>query len=149
MARNALRTHPTYLLSNTFSLDNTDRVYGDFVPVVYVCRHCGEIIYVFERVGQDCYGLPTPSELKERVGAVCPRCKMPLGEPSLSEVFVLGRAPSKKYVLLDQVRRFASEHILSQGSTLLTASISHASTLSLPIPSNESIEGQSEASDAT
>jgi len=119
------------------------------VPVVYVCRHCGEIIYVFERVGQDCYGLPTPSELKDRVGAVCPRCKMPLGKPSLGDVFILGRVPSRRYILMDQVRRFASEHVLSQGSTLLTTSISHVSTSGLSIPGSESIEKQSEANSAT
>lgn len=119
------------------------------MPVVYVCRHCGEIIYVFERVGQDCYGLPTPSELRERVGAVCPRCKMPLGEPSLSDVFILGKAPSRRYLLMDQVRRFASEHILSQGSTLLMTSINHVSTPGLSMPGSESIEEQSEASDST
>lgn len=128
---------------------DTNSVRGDFVPVVYACRHCGEIIYVFDRVGQDCYGLPTPSELRERVGAVCPRCKMPLGDPSLNDVFILGRAPSKRHVLMDQVRRFVSEHVLSQGSTLLTTSISHASTFDLSMPGSESIEEQSEASSAT
>ena len=137
-----------YLVISYHSV-SSNSVRGDFVPVVYVCRHCGEVIYIFERVGQDCYGLPTPSELRERVGAVCPRCKMPLGEPSLSDVFILGRAPSKRYMLMDQVRRFASEHILSQGSTLLTVSTSQVSTPGLLMPGNESIEEQSDASSAT
>lgn len=119
------------------------------MPVVYVCRHCGEIIYVFERVGQDCYGLPTPSELKERVGAVCPRCKMPLGEPSLDEVYILGRSPSKRYMLIDQVRRFALEHVRNHGSILLATSVSHVNTIGFSIPGNESTDGQSEASSAT
>jgi len=44
------------------------------VPIVFRCRNCGHVIYVFRHVGQDYFGIPTPSELVNRVTMVCPRC---------------------------------------------------------------------------
>jgi len=48
------------------------------VPVVYRCSNCGYILDIFLRVGQNSYGVPTPSELASRYGGVCPRCGKPL-----------------------------------------------------------------------
>jgi len=59
--------------------------------VVYKCKSCGYILFVFERVGQSSYGLPTPSELADMLGYHCPRCGRRLGSPSLDDVTVLER----------------------------------------------------------
>ena len=59
------------------------------VPVVYRCRQCGYILYVFWRVGQSSYGVPTPSEIMSYYGGVCPRCGRPLQRPSIRDVIVV------------------------------------------------------------
>ena len=56
------------------------------MPVVYVCKECGFILYRFERVGQDYYGMPTPSEIMNWYGGVCPKCNSKLRSPSLEDV---------------------------------------------------------------
>ena len=48
------------------------------MPVVYRCSRCGKIIYVFWKVGQNYYGAPTPQELSEMLGGICPYCGKPL-----------------------------------------------------------------------
>ncbi|MHC1628931.1 MAG: hypothetical protein ACXQTI_08890 [Candidatus Nezhaarchaeales archaeon] len=45
---------------------------------MYRCSKCGKILYVFWRVGQSSYGVPTPSELASMYGGICPRCGKPL-----------------------------------------------------------------------
>lgn len=58
------------------------------MPVVYRCSNCGLILHVFVRVGQNSYGLPTPSELASMYGGRCPRCGKPLRAPRASEIVV-------------------------------------------------------------
>jgi len=56
------------------------------MPVVYRCRECGHVLYVFERVGLSSYGLPTPSEIASWFGGLCPRCGRRLGRPQPGDV---------------------------------------------------------------
>ena len=58
------------------------------VPVVYRCKHCGKVLYVFSRVGQDFYGIPTPSEVAAWFNGFCPYCgaKLAAKPPSPSDV---------------------------------------------------------------
>ena len=59
------------------------------MPVIYRCRVCGYVLYVFERVGQSSYGVPTPSELISMYGSACPRCGRPLEPPRLRDIVVV------------------------------------------------------------
>ena len=59
------------------------------LPVVYRCRSCGYVFYVHWRVGQNSYGVPTPSEVSSWYGGLCPRCGTPLGRPSLQDIDVV------------------------------------------------------------
>jgi len=61
------------------------------VPVIFRCKGCGSIIFVFERVGQDCFGLPAPSELAMRYEGKCPNCGRILETPTIDDVKVIGR----------------------------------------------------------
>lgn len=45
------------------------------LPVIFICKNCKNVIYEFQRVGQDYYGVPTISELSARLGGRCPYCK--------------------------------------------------------------------------
>lgn len=54
--------------------------------MVYRCRVCGYVLYVFERVGMSSYGLPTPSEIASWFGGLCPGCGRRLGRPGLEDV---------------------------------------------------------------
>ena len=56
------------------------------MPVVYRCSHCGRVLYVHWRVGQNSYGVPTPSEIIARNGGVCPYCGHRLGRPSIDDI---------------------------------------------------------------
>jgi len=48
------------------------------MPIVYRCSKCGKVLYVFEFVGQDYFGIPSPSELHAKLGGLCPYCGKPL-----------------------------------------------------------------------
>ena len=56
------------------------------MSVIYKCKACGFILYRFEHVGQDYYGIPTPSEIMNWYGGVCPRCNGKLGKPRVSDI---------------------------------------------------------------
>ena len=59
------------------------------MPVVYRCSNCGYILDVFVRVGQNSYGVPTPSEVVARYGGYCPMCGKSLNtKPRLHDVLV-------------------------------------------------------------
>ncbi len=67
--------------------------------VIFRCRNCGAILFRFSRVGQDFYGLPTPDELKARIGGRCPRCGSIPGRPTPDSIIVLAsRAQLMKYL---------------------------------------------------
>jgi transcription initiation factor TFIIB len=53
-------------------------------PIRYICKNCGYELYRFEEVGQDYYGVRSPSEIKSMFGGKCPRCGHELGDPSLT-----------------------------------------------------------------
>lgn len=60
------------------------------MPVVYRCRNCGYILYVHWRVGQNSYGVPTPSEVASWYGGLCPRCGRKLNvKPDNDDVYVV------------------------------------------------------------
>lgn len=44
------------------------------------------MLHVFEKVGQDFYGVRTPSEIKSIFGGKCPKCGHELGVPTLSDI---------------------------------------------------------------
>ena len=56
--------------------------------IKYVCKKCGYILYKFERVGQDFYGVRTPSEIKYILGGKCPKCGHELGTPSVVDIYI-------------------------------------------------------------
>lgn len=58
------------------------------MPVKYVCKHCGYILWEFREVGQDYYGIPTPEEVIRVYGGICPKCKHDLSIPSLSNISI-------------------------------------------------------------
>ncbi len=59
--------------------------------VRYVCKHCGYVIWEFKEVGQDYYGIPTPSEIMLVTGGVCPRCKHELSIPNIKDIKIRPR----------------------------------------------------------
>ncbi|KSW12200.1 hypothetical protein CF15_05415 [Pyrodictium occultum] len=75
------------------------------MPVVYRCRVCGFILHVFVRVGQNSYGLPTPSELASQFGGICPRCGSPLGRPSLNDIVIKPNGPQELLAVLEEAKR--------------------------------------------
>jgi len=58
------------------------------LPVIYKCRRCGHVLFEFLRVGQDSYGLPTPSELIAKIGDSCPKCGSRLRVSGLDDIKV-------------------------------------------------------------
>lgn len=61
------------------------------IPVKYVCKDCGFVLYKFERVGQDFYGVRTPSEIKTIFGGKCPRCGHELSTPTIEDIRITVR----------------------------------------------------------
>ena len=54
------------------------------MPVVYVCRNCGHVLFKWEL--QDSYGLRTPSEVRAQFAGKCPRCGHKLESPDLKDI---------------------------------------------------------------
>ncbi len=76
------------------------------MPVVYRCSRCGYILYVFVRVGQNSYGVPTPSELANQYGGVCPRCGKPLNtKPSYKDIVIEPDGVKKLLEVLKEARK--------------------------------------------
>jgi len=62
---------------------------GKPMPIVYRCQKCGCILDVYARVGQDPYGVRTPSEIAARYGGICPCCGRRLNSrPSFTDITV-------------------------------------------------------------
>jgi len=57
------------------------------MPVRYVCKNCGQVLWVFTRVGQDYLGIPSPDELR-RIYGVCPNCKKDIATPRFEDVLI-------------------------------------------------------------
>jgi hypothetical protein len=68
---------------------------GGLIIIVYVCKNCGYTLYKFESVGQDFYGVRTPSEIKSIYGGKCPKCGHPLESPSLNDIKITLRRRGK------------------------------------------------------
>jgi len=58
------------------------------MPVVYKCKKCGYILYEFYRVGQDFYGLRTPTEIGYILAEKCPRCGHKFEVPTLEDITI-------------------------------------------------------------
>ncbi len=74
---------------------------GVIMPVKYVCRYCGYVLWEFQRVGQDYFGVPTPDEIK-RVHGVCPGCKRELSEPHLDDIVI---KIIKKHIIVPEIEK--------------------------------------------
>ncbi len=59
------------------------------MPVIFRCSKCGKILYAFNRVGQDYYGIPTPSEVISLYGGVCPHCGSRLKIPTVNDIKIM------------------------------------------------------------
>ncbi len=67
------------------------------MPVIFRCSKCGKILYVFNRVGQDYYGIPTPSEVISLYGGVCPQCGSKLKIPTVNDIKIMYLSSSFRY----------------------------------------------------
>jgi len=98
------------------------------MPVLFRCSGCGTVIYRFERVGQDCFGLPTPSELLTMFNGRCPTCGRELRLPSIEDIVISGRTRSMFLKQVSHRKADASEPLLQpndiHGGTLRIVSVS-------------------------
>ncbi len=79
------------------------------MPVVYKCRNCGTILHVFYKVGQDYYGIPTPSEVISLFGGVCPRCGSKLRVPQLQNIRIVHLASAIRLRLAEIMSKMRKE----------------------------------------
>lgn len=75
-------------------------MYGCYLlAVIFRCKNCGTVLFKFSRVGQDFYGLPTPEELRARIGGRCPSCGTIPTKPTADNVIIMSsRAQILKYL---------------------------------------------------
>ncbi|AWS00669.1 hypothetical protein [Metallosphaera hakonensis] len=58
------------------------------MAVIYKCKECRKVLYSFEKVGQDFYGVRTPSEISSIYGGKCPKCGKKLNVPLIDDISV-------------------------------------------------------------
>ncbi|AEB94559.1 MULTISPECIES: hypothetical protein [Metallosphaera] len=68
------------------------------MAVVYKCKGCNHVLYTFNKVGQDFYGVRTPSEISSIYGGKCPKCGKKLTVPSSDEITVRLKLKKARYV---------------------------------------------------
>ncbi len=66
--------------------------------MIYVCKNCGHVLFKFEKVGQDFYGVRTPSEIKNMYGNRCPKCGHELNVPDLKDITIIRRSEKLKLI---------------------------------------------------
>jgi len=64
--------------------------------IIYRCRNCGFVLHVFEKVGRDYYGVPTPSIVISWYGGICPRCGSQLRPPRPKDILISIREGRRK-----------------------------------------------------
>jgi len=99
-------------------------LFGVEMPVIFRCGKCNTIIYKFERVGQDCFGLPTPSELLVMFNSKCPSCGKRLKLPDIDDIVIVGRL---KDATVDH--RYQEVNIVNEGNHPLRSIAIHGGTL--------------------
>ncbi|WP_338601858.1 hypothetical protein V6M85_00975 [Sulfolobus tengchongensis] len=62
------------------------------------------MLHRFEKVGQDFYGVRTPSEIKSIFGGKCPKCGHELSAPTLDDIKISLKKRATKSMILEQVR---------------------------------------------
>lgn len=93
-------------------------MYGCYLLVViFRCRNCGTILFRFSRVGQDFYGLPTPEELRARIGGKCPICGTIPIKPTADNVLIMSsRSQMLRYlrssiVLVENINKSIQDNV--------------------------------------
>lgn len=74
------------------------------MPIVYRCKVCGFILHVFVRVGQNSYGVPTPSELMSQYGGICPRCGHQLEPPTIDDIIIKPNGKEELLAVLEEAK---------------------------------------------
>jgi len=74
------------------------------LPIVYRCGSCGFILHVFVKVGQNSYGVPTPTEIAAWYGGICPYCGSPLHQPSLDDITIKPDGREELLRVLEEAR---------------------------------------------
>jgi DNA-directed RNA polymerase subunit RPC12/RpoP len=82
------------------------------VPVKYICKKCGRVLWSFEHVGQDYFGIPTPDEIRRMYG-VCPTCKREFEDPTIDDI-VIKPASTKLVEYIKQLSTTPPEELLSE-----------------------------------
>ncbi len=72
--------------------------------MVYRCSSCGAFLHVFKKVGQDFYGIPSPSEVISWFGGSCPVCGKELRVPTLDSITVMSFKAVAKLLKLREER---------------------------------------------
>ncbi|MGC9011794.1 hypothetical protein [Thermogladius sp.] len=86
------------------------------MPIKYVCSHCGEVIFEFKYVGQDYYGIPTPQEVYNLYGGVCPHCHNELRIPTVKDITIRPRLYSLKLARIPTSVSASTIAVPAQGS---------------------------------
>ncbi|MET1101812.1 MAG: hypothetical protein ABWW69_04975 [Pyrodictiaceae archaeon] len=76
------------------------------MPIVYRCSNCGYVLHIFVKVGQNSYGVPTPSELANQYGGYCPLCGKPLNiKPTIDDIIIVKDGRRALEELLEEARK--------------------------------------------
>jgi len=93
------------------------------LPVKYICNNCGYVLWSFERVGQDYYGVPTPEEVIRVHGGICPRCKKDLVFNGIEDIVIeplkklletLDMDVNERHSLIDDLRSVNKEEAVQE-----------------------------------
>ena len=68
------------------------------MPIYYICKACGNVLFTFERAGQDFWGVRSYAQIIRKFRGKCPRCGHKLESPDLKDIEIRPlRAPPEAW----------------------------------------------------
>ena len=58
------------------------------MPIVYVCKNCGYVLFRFEKVGQDFFGVRSYSDIAKMYNGKCPACGHEIQAPEPEDIII-------------------------------------------------------------
>lgn len=72
------------------------------MPIVYVCKNCGYVLFRFEKVGQDFFGARSHRDIAKMYNGKCPKCGHEIQAPEPEDIIIRPKRIARPVVKQDR-----------------------------------------------